>query len=220
MATAPADERRLTPVYPDDKDCPPVTSLFSSWDDLDGSKRDEPHTGIDAGRLGDAVIAPAAGQVIAVWRADWGWGDEGALLIQHSKEDLNLDSGPEFYYSEFDHLRFNDIRRFAKGRRIKRGERLAPVFRPGGDPRWPPEVHWEVWSIEDPSVTEWRTNEFGRKYWVNKTGHLIDPLSTLALNAPASGDTNVKIPAFDKTKSYGDFRGFTYILACSGKKRP
>ena len=99
------DSRRLTPDYPLDRDCSPLTSLFSSWDDVDGTKRDEPHSGVDGGRLGDAILAPAPGKIIAVWRANWGWGMEGALMIRHSKEDLGLTSGPDAYYSEFDHLR-------------------------------------------------------------------------------------------------------------------
>ena len=124
--------QRLTPEYPLDRDCSPLTSLYLSWDDVDGTKRSEPHSGVDGGRLGDAILAPAAGVVIAVWRADWGWGLEGALMIRHSREDLGLTGGPDFYYSEFDHLRYDEIRNIRVGKRVKRGERLATVNRPGG----------------------------------------------------------------------------------------
>lgn len=208
----------LTPNYPADRNCSPLTSLYMSWIDVDGSARDEPHSGVDGGRLGDAILAPAAGVVVAAWRADWSWGPEGALLIRHDRSDLGLLDGPNHYYSEFDHLRVSDIRSFAVGQRIKRGQILTTVFRPGGKRRYPPEVHWEVWTIDDPTATEWQENEFGRPYWVNKTGHLIDPLSMLALNAPPRTDGSVDIPAFERGRDYRDFRGFTYILPCRKKK--
>jgi len=203
--------RPLTPVYPPDRVCSPLTSLFSSWDDIDGSKRDAPHTGVDGGRLGDAILAPAPGEVIAVWRADWGWGPEGALMIRHSKEDLGLTDGPDFYYSEFDHLRYDEIRRIRVGKKVKRGDVLAHVDLPGGDPQYLPEVHWEVWSIGDDDETDWDVNEHGGKYWTNKTGHLVDPLSMMSLNVPPRSDNKVVITPFDAKR---DYRGFTYILPC------
>ena len=106
-----------------------------SWTDVDGTKRSEPHSGVDGGRLGDPILAPAAGVVIAVWQANWGWGSEGALLIRHSRTDVGLQDGPEHYYSEFDHLRYEEIRSIAAGKQVKRGEQLATVFRPGGKRR-------------------------------------------------------------------------------------
>lgn len=206
--------RPLTPLYPPDRACSPLTSLFSSWDDIDGSKRDAPHTGVDGGRLGDAILAPAPGVVIAVWRADWGWGPEGALMIRHSKEDLGLTEGPDTYYSEFDHLRYDEIRRTRVGKKVKRGDVLAHVYLPGGDPQYLPEVHWEVWSIGNDDETDWDKKEDGGKYWTNETGHLIDPLSMMSLNAPARDDNKVVITPFDAKRDYRGFRGFTYILPC------
>jgi murein DD-endopeptidase MepM/ murein hydrolase activator NlpD len=211
---APMKKSGLIPRYPADRDCSPLTSLFSSWDDVDGSKRDEPHTGVDGGRFGDAVLAPAPGVVIAVWEADWGWGREGALLIRHSRADLGLGDGPEHYYSEFDHLRHDEIRAIAKGRRVERGERLASVFRPGGKARYEPEVHWEVWSVGDDAATRWRTNRHGRRYWTNRTGHLIDPLSLFSPDKPARADGSVEIAVFDPARGDREYRGFTYILPC------
>ncbi len=114
----------MTPDYPLDRDCSPLTSLFSSWDDVDGTKRSEPHSGVDGGRLGDAILAPAPGVVIAVWRADWGWGLEGALMIRHSREDLGLTGGPDTYYSEFDHLRYDEIRNI-RDRQTREARRAA-----------------------------------------------------------------------------------------------
>jgi murein DD-endopeptidase MepM/ murein hydrolase activator NlpD len=210
---APAHQR-LTPDYPLDRDCSPLTSLFSSWDDVDGSKRDEPHTGVDGGRLGEPVLAPAPGEVIAVWHANWGWGPEGALMLRHTKEDLGLTDGPDYYYSEFDHLRYDEIRNVRVGKRVKRGDVLAHVYRPGGDPKYLPEVHWEVWSIEDDDATDWDENEHGGKYWTNETGHLLDPLHMMSLNAAARHDHSVAITPFDARRDYHGFRGFTYILPC------
>ncbi len=206
--------RLLTPAYPLDRACSPLTSLFSSWDDVDGTKRDQPHSGVDGGRLGDAILAPAPGEVIAVWRANWGWGPEGALMIRHSKKDLGLTRGRDFYYSEFDHLRYSEVRHIPVGKRVERGEMLAHVFRPGGDPQYLPEVHWEVWSIGDDDSTEWAENKYGGKYWTNETGHLVDPLYMMSLNAAVRSDNSVPIMPFDAKRDYRGFHGFTYILTC------
>ncbi len=84
----------LRPVYPSTHACSPITSLYGSWFDLDGTRRDERHTGIDLGELGDIVLAPAAGVVTAIWETDHGWGTDWNVLITHSAADLNL---PESY---------------------------------------------------------------------------------------------------------------------------
>ena len=220
---APEDapmQQPLTPIYPSDRACSPLTSLFLSWDDIDGTKRDAPHSGVDGGRLGDAILAPAPGEVIAVWRADWGWGLEGALMIRHSKEDLGLNEGPDFYYSEFDHLNYDEISHIRVGTRIERGDVLAHVYLPGGDPKYLPEVHWEVWSIEDDDATDWVKNEHGAKDWTNETSHLIDPLYFLSLNDAPRSDNKVAITPFDAKRDYRGFRGFTYILPCPPLKAP
>jgi hypothetical protein len=131
----------LIPRYPDGHDCSPLTSLYASWDDVDGTRRDEVHSDVDGGRLGDPILAPASGEIRAAWKANWGWGEEGALLLRHTREELGLQDGPEFFYSEFDHLRLRDAQSFAEGDPIVRGQQLATVFRPGGNPEYLPEVH-------------------------------------------------------------------------------
>jgi murein DD-endopeptidase MepM/ murein hydrolase activator NlpD len=209
----------LIPRYPVELVCPPLTSFYASWDDVDGTKREEPHSGVDVGRLGDDILAPAPGVVIAVWKANWGWGEEGALLIRHSREDVGLATGPKFYFSEFDHLRYDEIRVLREGVRIERGTPLGTVFRPGGKSRYLPEVHWEVWQVEDEDATRWSSNEFGARYWTNKTAHLVDPLYMLSLNGVGSEDGSVDIPVFAGDTSYDGFRGFTYIFSCR-EKRP
>jgi murein DD-endopeptidase MepM/ murein hydrolase activator NlpD len=211
-------KRIRTPQYPTNMDCSPLTSLFSSWADVDGSKRSEPHSGVDGGRLGDPILAPAPGVVIAVWKANWGWGEEGALMIAHSRADLGLTEGPNLYYSEFDHLRYAEIRSIEVGQRIERGQQLATVFRPGGKNQYLPEVHWEVWSIDDDAATRWSINRYGGKYWRNRTGRLIDPLYLLSLNGPLRHDGVVDIPPFERGRDYREFRGFTYILPCVERK--
>jgi murein DD-endopeptidase MepM/ murein hydrolase activator NlpD len=204
----------LTPRYPSNHVCSPLTSFYASWDDVDGTKREEPHSGVDGGRLGDPILSPGPGKVVAAWKANWGWGEEGAILIQHSREELNLDSGPKMYYSEFDHLILKEVLLLSEGATVARGEKLATVFRPGGQSRYMPEVHWEVWELEDEGATEWKINKFHDKFWVNKTAHLIDPLDMLSLEEPLRKDGNVKIHPFSDTTNYGRFHGFTYIFPC------
>ena len=204
----------LIPRYPAGLTCPTVTSFYASWDDVDGTKRDEPHSGIDAGGLGDWILAPGPGIVVATWRANWGWGREGAILIRHRREDLGLTDGPPFYYSEFDHLRYDEVKALDEGKSISRGEPLGSVFRPGGRSRYLPEVHWEVWQVEDDDAIEWRRNKFGGRYWTNPTARLVDPLYMLSLNTSASEDGSVDLPLFGRDKNYAGFRGFTYIFSC------
>jgi len=203
----------LTPQYPAGFNCSPLTSLYASWIDIDGSRRREAHAGVDGGRLGDGIVAPGPGTVVAAWHANWGWGREGALLISHTRAELNLTDGPELYFSEFDHLNYRDIARFDRGQKIARGERLARVFRPGGREVYLPEVHWEVWEVADDDLT-WRENKFGGQYWVNQSARLIDPLSMLARDTPPSEDGSVALVPFVEGRDYGEFRGFTYILPC------
>jgi len=217
IGEAEMEKAGLTPNYPADRSCSPLTSLYMSWIDVDGSRRDEQHSGVDGGRLRDPIFAPAPGVITAVWQANWGWGLEGALIIRHSRTDVGLQDGPEYYYSEFDHLRYAEIRSTAVGKRVERGEQLATVFRPGGKRRYLPEVHWEVWTVDDDSATTWSENKFGGQFWENETADLIDPLHMLSLNAPPSTDGSVDIPVFDPGRDYHEFRGFTYILPCPEK---
>jgi murein DD-endopeptidase MepM/ murein hydrolase activator NlpD len=214
LGNKPTARRFLVPQYPANRNCSPLTSLYESWDDVDGSKRAEAHSGVDGGRLGDPILAPAAGEVIAVWRANWGWGQEGALMMRHSKAELGLADGADHYYSEFDHLRFAEIRTIAVGTRLARGQRFAHVFRPGGSPDYLPEVHWEVWAVPDDAQTTWGKNKFGGRFWTNQTADLVDPLLMLSLNAPDREDGGVDIPVFEPGRDYRKFRGFTYILPC------
>jgi murein DD-endopeptidase MepM/ murein hydrolase activator NlpD len=204
----------LTPQYPAGFMCSPLTSLYASLIDVDGSQRTEPHSGVDGGRLGDPVLAPGPGTIRAVWEADWGWGREGALLIRHTPRQLNLRDPAAFYYSEFDHLRYDDIRQLKVGQKISRGDLLAYVFRPGGDDDYLPEVHWEVWEIGENDDLTWSTNENGGKYWINETARLIDPLYMLARNAPPAADGHVAVAPFIEKKNFAGFKGFTYILPC------
>lgn len=205
----------LAPHYPSSFSCSPLTSLYASWTDVDGSQRDEIHSGVDGGRLGEDLLSPGAGTVIAAWKADWGWGDEGALLILHTREQLNLTEGPPFYYSAFYHLRFSDVAGYAMGQHVARGQVLARVFRPGGKRRYLPEVHWEVWEVEDPLRIEWSENENDRPDWDNETAKLIDPLYMLARDTPPDAHGQVTIVPFESNRDYSRFRGFTYILPCA-----
>jgi hypothetical protein len=209
----------LVPRYPADADCSPLTSLYASWDDVDGSRRTEAHSGVDVGRLGEPILSPAPGVIRAAWRADWGWGGEGALLIRHSKTELSLNQGADFYYSEFDHLRYDEIKSLAEGTKVVRGQKLATVFRPGGNQEYLPEVHWEVWELADDTLTTWHVNKFNGRYWTNPTAHLIDPLYMLSLHAVPSLDGSVDIQPYSAATDTASFRGFTYIVPCPAKNR-
>lgn len=206
----------LKPQYPEGYECSPLTSLYASWIDVDGSLRDEPHSGVDGGRLGDSILAPGPGVVRAMWHADWGWGAEGALLIKHTGFDLNLGKERPFYYSEFDHLRFDEISHFKPGEPIARGQVLAHVFRPGGNDEYLPEVHWEVWEIDEDELS-WKINKSGGPYWINESARLIDPLYLLSRNSPPDAAGGVLLTPFVAGRDYRDFRGFTYILPCEEK---
>jgi murein DD-endopeptidase MepM/ murein hydrolase activator NlpD len=209
-------ETGLTPKYPSGADCPPLTSLYASWIDVDGTRRSEQHSGVDGGRLGDTILAPGPGVIRAAWKADWGWGSEGAILIRHSAAELGLSDSEKIYYSEFDHLTYREARAFTEGQAIARGEALARVGRPGGNPRYLPEVHWEVWEADD-DVLVWSTNKHGGRFWTNKSARLIDPLYMLALNFPPEG-ASVAITPFDSGADYSQYRGFTYIFPCQKNK--
>jgi murein DD-endopeptidase MepM/ murein hydrolase activator NlpD len=211
-------ESGLVPRFPSGYDCSPLTSLYASWTDVDHSKRTERHSGIDGGRLGDPILAPGPGTVRAAWKADWGWGSEGALLIRHTSEELGVTEGPKYYYSEFDHLSYGDVLEFKEGQTIARGQRLARVGRPGGNRQYLPEVHWEVWEVEDDEALMWSTNKHGGQYWTNDSARLIDPLYMLALNSPPAVDGSFVITPFVKSTDYRGFRGFTYIFPCRKNK--
>lgn len=204
----------LTPEYPSGYACSPLTSLYASWIDVDGSRRNERHTGVDGGRLGEWILAPAAGRVRAVWRSNWGWGWEGSLLIVHTRGDLGLEKGPMLYYSALDHLSYDEIKSFKVGQPIERGQRLGTVQRPGGNSNYLPEVHWEVWEATTDQL-RWRTNQHGGGTWSNTTARLIDPLSMLRITSRSSGPSkNVKINPFVSCQDQTACHGFTYILPC------
>jgi hypothetical protein len=204
----------LTPIYPPGFNCSPLTSLYASWIDVDGTQRKEAHSGVDGGRLGDWILAPGPGTIRAIWEANWGWGPEGALMISHTRQDLNLSDEPGLYFSEFDHLRYEEIRHFHAGQKIARGQKLARVFRPGGKEEYLPEVHWEVWEIGSHDDLTWSTNASGGKYWINESARLIDPLYMLSRDRPPQPDGGVVLTPFLEGRDYTEFRGFTYILPC------
>jgi hypothetical protein len=209
----------LIPVYPSAKPVPRLTSLYGSWTDVDGSRRDEAHSGVDGGDLGDIVLVPGRGTVVASWQADWGWGAEGALLLLHSRNDLGLKDGAPFYYSAFYHLRFEDISHLEEGQILERGETVAQVWRPGGKERYLPEVHWEVYEVDEPDDIYWLTNDRGYPAWDNDTSRLIDPLYLMRPEGARKDDLHVPIPVFDRQAGNATYRGFTYILAPGGKVR-
>ncbi len=207
----------LIPLYPKNYDCSPLTSLYASWIDIDGTKRDEQHTGVDGGRIGEWILAPAPGEVRAVWRSNWGWGWEGSLIIKHTRDEAGADEDASFYYSALDHLNYDEIKHFKVGERIGRGQRLGRVHRPGGVSDYLPEVHWEVWESKNDNI-KWLTNEYGALTWFIPKAQLVDPLAMLQITSDSSEtDKKVKIVPFTECEARGECRGFTYILPCKKK---
>lgn len=205
----------LTPRYPANMRCSPLTSFYASWDDVDGTRRDQAHSGVDGGRLGEPILSPAPGHVAALWRANWGWGEEQALLLKHTAKEINLKGNPnKVYYSEFDHLNLKEPISLAHNDAIARGQRLASVFRPGGNKEYLPEVHWEVWEADEASQLTWRKNKYGGLYWHINAARLVDPLYMLSLNDVVHEDLNVDIVPYQANVDYSNFIGFTYILPC------
>ena len=204
----------LTPKYPAGYACSPLTSLYASWIDVDGTQRDEIHSGVDGGRLREDVLAPAPGTVRRVWIADWGQGKEGALLIVHTRADLNLTAGANFYYAAYYHLNFHDIEDLQQGQRIARGERIAQVSRPGGKSKYLPEVHLETYEVDDDAALTWSASKRGTEYFENSTYRLVDPLYLLSLEVRPTPEGEVLVQPFEQGRDYSKFKGFTYFLPC------
>lgn len=207
----------LVPIYPDDFRCSPLTSFYASWLDVDGTHREEIHSGVDGGELGEWIIAPASGTVHAAWEANWGWGKEGALLLVHTAAEVNMAGmGPPLYFTVYDHLKYEEIADLKVGQRISRGQRLARVYRPGGNPRYLPEVHWEVWEVQSGEL-RWKVNRHGGREWRSPEATLIDPLYMLGIHSPPEDGRSVNIVPFEPNRNYDGFRGFTYIFECPRK---
>ncbi len=96
---------------------------------------------------------------------------------------------------------------------IERGQVFARVWRPGGKRRYLPEVHWEVYEVDDPDVLYWITNEHGYPAWDNDTSELIDPLYLMRPARPTGSRLEVPIVPFDAGRTAVPYSGFTYILA-------
>lgn len=200
----------LHPVFPDGYVCPPITSYFGSWLDVDGSERETVHAGIDLGNWGDAILAPADGHVVAAWATDVGYGPEWAVLILHTAQEMGL-PGDRLIYSEFYHLD-DEVAHLQTGQQVRRGEKLAVVRVPGGNRAYLPETHWDVYSIPADRLDDTYWFDFGDGHlsWGNDAEVLHDPLAFM----PLSPDKRAQIVPFDAAKNYDGFVGFTYPLLC------
>jgi hypothetical protein len=118
------------------------------------------------------------------------------------------------YYAEFDHLRYEEISRLKEGQRIARGERIVTVFHPGGNRRYLPEVHLEVYEVGDEGALTWRTGEHGTEYFENATSRLIDPHHMPSLEVRPTAQRKVPIQPFETHRDYSTFKGYTYFLPC------
>jgi len=205
----------LRPVYPVDADCPELTSLYGDWMDLDGSRRDRSHEGVDGGVYGDIVVAPAKGRVLGIWPVTSEIGTDWNLLILHGASELNLTERGVSYYSELDHLAESDITHFRAGQRIKRGDRIGTVRHPGGNTSFRAEVHWEVYELlaEAGDQIVWEGDNGIRQGWWNEEATLVDPLYMMGLNQNDVSEGQVRIiPTTRNIPS--TFRGFSYPFVC------
>lgn len=206
------------PRYPRDSICPTLTSLHGSSANVDGSKRENPHVGVTGGRMGDAVIAPADGHVIAIWETNFGWGIEWNVLIQHAAADLNLSDEKSIFYSEFSHFYKKDLQHLRVDQAITRGQPIGRVHFPGGNPKYHAEVHWEVYEVPDIASSKiiWIKNESGFDIWQNNKARPVDPLYMLSLHQGISSAGEVRIVPFTTGNDYSEFKGFSYIFECKG----
>ncbi|MEH6632243.1 MAG: M23 family metallopeptidase [Halopseudomonas aestusnigri] len=206
----------LIPVYPTQLLCPQLSSLYGSWEDVDGSNREERHVGVDGGCLGDEILAPADGTLIAIWKRNRELGGDWSILIAHSPDDLNIKDEGSVYYSEFDHLRFEQLSHLNLNQRISRGQRIAFVDRPGGNRAYLAEVHWEVYEVPeaDKNAIIWKIEGKGDVVWWNYSARLIDPLYFMPIEKTNDGHYLAHITPYSRNENYSSFVGFTYILGC------
>lgn len=205
----------LRPVYPDYADCPPITSHYGSTFDLDGTRRQRSHEGIDAGTFGTPVLAPAPGTIVQIWQRATDDGTDYSVLIVHSAEDLGLADNSVSYLSEFDHLAKKDVSNIRKNQRVARGDQIGVVRHPFSNPEFAPEVHWEVYEIETQQLarTQWTKQTSGASSWWNQGATLIDPLYLFARSNAELETGNVKISPYMAGEG-ADHVGFTYHLRC------
>lgn len=198
----------LIPRYPRDSVCPALTSLYGARSNV----------GVVGGRFGDAVIAPADGEIIAVWETDRGWGREWNLLISHTSKDVNSSDKASSYLSEFGPFEPKDVHNFRNGARVSRGQEIGRVRHPGGKEDYPAGVRWAVYEIPVASGQDlsWTKNEHGADIWSSNAARLIDPLYMLSRNQRKSSAGPVDLVPYTPGNDYSGFAGFTYVFECKG----
>lgn len=203
-------------VYPEGMKCGEISSGFGDVFDLDGARRDVRHEGIDLGNLGDPVIAPGDGTVLAIWAVHHKWGTDWNLLIRHSPEDLNLIEPGSIYVSELDHLQSRDMPMLKPGDRLSAGQIIGRVRHPGDNQRFAPEVHLELYRLPDSAwgMTEWDETD-GRRFWWNEAAELIDPLWMLTRQNSAEEGVPGRIHTYSSDPDTARIAGFVYPLLCS-----
>lgn len=200
----------VSPVYPDRMKCGKISSGFGAIFDLDGSRRDVRHEGIDFGDLGDTVIAPADGSVLGVWAVTHNWGTNWNLLIRHTPDDLNLVEPGSLYVSEFNHLQSRNMPPLKPGDKLIAGQVIGQVRHPGDNPEFTPEVHLELYRLPAAvwNATEWRDVD-GRRFWWNDAAVLVDPLRLLTHQ-----DAPGQIQFYTYDAGARKKMGFVYLLLC------
>lgn len=198
----------LLPRYPRDSVCPALAALHGS---VVGTEQTERQRGVAGGRVGDAVIAPADGTIVAVWETGGGRGKEWALLMSHAPADVNMSDDRVSHLSQFDRLEGRDLQNLQVGARIERGQEVARVRHSAG-------VRWQVYEIIDAAETDlrWTRNRHGTDAWTHASARPIDPLYMLSRNQRKETAGPVDLVPFTKGNDFSDFAGFTYIFECKG----
>jgi murein DD-endopeptidase MepM/ murein hydrolase activator NlpD len=195
--------------------CAEIKSWHGDQIDMDGTRRDQMHRGLDiVAPLGTPVIAAAPGKVI--YKDKQGPGGN-SLMVWHG-QDVHGNHTIS-YHSHFDEFKVgNDAI-------VKRGDVIGTLGATGSNmPRsGTPHLHFEVLIYPDAEFKYWFTG-FLRGFTTVSPNYFSYPIAQVTgskINVP------VHYPVFVKTLDYGDgdwinkniFTGFTFPLGCSEAKK-
>ncbi len=188
----------LTPIYPDNADCPKVVSFFGDRTRYDGSYRTKRHNdgfhgGMDISLpIGTPLIAIADGTVIQIAKGGMLVGRK--IMLQHSPEDTGLSV---WTYSKYQHL--NKSPDLEVGDHVSMGQVIAVSGRTGtvgghyGSKGYP-HLHLNLYTSDS---DRYRTRE-GRHMLKIKNSRYIDPLA-LYFDKGLNSHQILALPKAEKT---------------------
>lgn len=197
------------------KGCAEIKSWHGDFSDMDGTKRDQMHRGLDiVAPLGTPVIAAAPGKVIYKDKQAAGG---NSLMIWHGQ-----DAHGNHIISYYAHL---GEFKTDKDANIKRGDVIGTLGATGNNmPRsGTPHLHFEVLIYPDAEFKYWFTG-FLRGFTTVSPNYFSYPITKVA-GSMVTVPTHY--PVWDKAVNYGDtnwleektFTGFTFPLVCEGVKK-